>query len=50
MFTWLQQTKLKQAILENMDSKNTKNVVKTAENILSEYLVTLELSLSLIEG
>ncbi|XP_065927617.1 uncharacterized protein KIAA1958-like [Magallana gigas] len=37
------------SILESRDSKNTKNVVKTAENILNDYLSTLDLSLHLLK-
>lgn len=39
-----------QAILDNRDSKNTKNVVKTAENIFSDYLATCDMSLLLLRG
>lgn len=36
------------SILESRDSKNAKNVVKTAENILNDYLSTLDLPLHLL--
>lgn len=39
----------KRSILKSRDSKNTKNVVKTAENILNDYLSTLDMSLHLLK-
>ena len=37
-----------QRILNDRDSRNTKNVIKTAENIFSDFLLTYHLSLQLI--
>lgn len=39
----------RRSILESGDSKNTKNVVKTAENILNDYQSTQDQSLHLLK-